>query len=85
MIRDVFQYLGNLQTVGGVTGTIALVITFTLCIGYLRAPAANPGEVGKSLILALTAIIGFSFRNGSGSKKAPAPVPPAAISQPPSN
>ena len=81
MFHDIFEYLSNLQTVGGVSGVIAVVIVITLCVGYLRDPAGNPGELGKALIYALTTIIGFYFGTAAG-QKAEAAKPRAEITQP---
>jgi uncharacterized membrane protein YfcA len=84
MLHDLFQYLTGLQTVGGVSGTIAGLITLTLCAGYIRDPAGQVGEIGKALILALTTIIGFYFGTAAGQKMSTAEPSPTAISQPPS-
>jgi hypothetical protein len=81
MFPEIFQYLNNLQTVGGVAGTIAILITVTLCAGFIRNQTAQPGEVGRALIYALTTIIGFYFGTAAGQKMPTSP-PPAAISQP---
>lgn len=62
-----FNYLTNFQTVGGVSGTIALVLVFTLCIVYLRRPTDHP-DLGKALIYALTTIIGFYFGSQTAQK-----------------
>jgi len=51
MTDHIFGYLTTLQTVGGVSGTIALVLVFTLCIVYLRQPKDHP-DLGKALTYA---------------------------------
>jgi hypothetical protein len=70
------KFLDNAQTTGGVTGTLALMIAATLCIVFIRNPTQNH-EIGKALILALTAIIGFYF-GAITTKNAPPTSPPSA-------
>jgi uncharacterized membrane protein YfcA len=80
MIHDLFQYLYSLENVGGVSGSIAVLITVTLCVGYIRNPAAEVNKVGDALIFALTTIIGFYFGTATGMKEPPSSQSsPAAI------
>jgi hypothetical protein len=66
-MRVLIKLIENLQTAGGVAGTLAILIAVTLCAIYFSNPAANP-DIGKTLIYAFTTIIGFYFGTASASK-----------------
>ena len=64
------RILSALLTVGGVAGLIALTITASLCVRYLKNGPEEPPEVLK---FALTAIIGFYFGTAAAPKTPIAP------------
>ena len=80
MVHELFQYLYSLESVGGVSGSIAVLITLTLCFVYIRHPTQHE-DIGKALVYALTTIIGFYFGTAAGLKEPPSQAsPPTAAS-----
>ena len=78
--HDLFVWLTSLETVGGVTGTIAILVVITLCAGFLRNQTGNVGDIGKALIVTLSLIVGFYFGTAAGPKALSQT--PTAASQP---
>jgi uncharacterized membrane protein YfcA len=62
-----------------VAGTIAVLITVTLCIAFLKDTNQN-ADIGKALVYALTTIIGFYFGAATTSKAPNNSTSPPAVS-----
>ena len=58
---DLTSIFGQLLSIGGIAGVIAVIITVSICARYVKH---GPEEIPQVLAYALTTILGFYFGAG---------------------
>jgi uncharacterized membrane protein YfcA len=69
MTMNLNKVMGDILSVGGIAGLVAIIITLSICARYVQN---GPEPIPEVLTYALTTIIGFYFGVGI-AKKTPDP------------